>query len=93
MSRLVKIKGNFEWIQPKEKYLNGVKWVDDPNGKLEIIRIEYNLIERFLIWIGCIKDMRHIGKYIIGIDPFESETKDYDEDISKNNTGHPEGVK
>lgn len=74
MAKQVITKGNLEWVKPREKYQNGVKWVDDPNGKYEIRRFEYNWFERLLIWLRLMKDKRYNGKYIMGIDPFESET-------------------
>ena len=69
------IKGNLEYIKPKHTHLNAIKWVDDPNGKYEIRRFEYNWIERLLIWIGLMNDKRYNTKYIMGIDPFEPETR------------------
>lgn len=74
MAKQVIIKGNLEWLKPKEKCQNGVKWVDDPNGKYEIKRFEYNWFERLLIWLRLMKDTRFDGKkYIMGVDPFQPE--------------------
>lgn len=64
------VRGNIVWIKPKERFQNGVKWVDDPNGKYEIKRLEYNWFERLLIRCCIMKDKRYNG-FFIGIDPFE----------------------
>lgn len=68
------IKGNLEYIKPKDNHLNGIKWVDDPNGSFEIRRFEYNWFEKLLIRIRLMRDKRYNGKYFIGVDPFEAET-------------------
>lgn len=58
MAKQIITKGNLEWIKPKEHFQNGVKWVDDPNGKYEIRRFEYNWFERLLIKLRLMSDKR-----------------------------------
>lgn len=72
MAKQIITKGNLEWVKPKERFQNGVKWVDDPNGKYsKITYFKYNWFERLLIWLRLKKDKRYDGKYMVGIDPFE----------------------
>ena len=72
MAKQVTINGNFEWITRKGKKV-GTKWVDDPNGKHTIYRIEYNWVERLLIWLKLKQGKCYNGKYIIGVDPYNPE--------------------
>lgn len=70
MAKQVTTNGRFEWITRNGEKV-GTKWVDDPDGKFTIHRIEYNLFERLLIWLRLKKNKCYHGKYIIGVDPYQ----------------------
>jgi len=71
MAKPVIVRGDIEWINPKEKYLNGVKWIDNPKGKYSrISHFKYNWLERILIRLRLLKPKLNT-KYLICIDPFK----------------------
>lgn len=65
------VKGNLEWVKPRDKHLNAVKFTEDSHGKITYTKAEYNWMERLLIRLRLMKDKRYNGKYIVGIDPFD----------------------
>ncbi len=66
------VRGNLEYIKPKEPFFSGVKWVEDTKGKYERTMIVYNWYERILIRLGLLKDKSYHGKfYIISCDPIK----------------------
>tara|TARA_R110002020_G_scaffold254511_2_gene468217 strand:- start:738 stop:950 length:213 start_codon:yes stop_codon:yes gene_type:complete len=52
-------KGDFEW---KDKRKSKVEFVEKDNGRFNIHFWKPNIIQRFLYWIGILKDPRYNGK-------------------------------
>lgn len=70
MAKQVTVKGNLEWITRHGEKV-GTIWVDEPNGKHTIHRIEYNWFEQLLILLRLKRNKCYRGKYIISVDPYK----------------------
>ena len=64
MKRVLK-RGDFKLLDDHSGFL----WIDDPNGRFTMMRLEYTWYERLLTRFGFMKDKRYSGKYTIISDP------------------------